>query len=141
MSKKAILAALIMCSISSPKLSTDWKPMEPAYTASDIQLICRVVETETYCADIESKSHVASVVLNQYKDGRFGKSIKAVVKCPNRYAYGRKKISKSTRKAVAKAIKADTAQGAVAFHSGRKTKTFCGYKYVFTDKAGHHFYK
>ena len=40
-----------------------------------------------------------------------------------------------------KALKKDTAKGAVAFHSGKKKDKFYGYTYIFTDKAGHHFYK
>lgn len=128
---------LIIGALMSPPKLTDY------YTAEELQLIYQVVETETYTADIESKSHVASVVFNMLDDPdqRFGKSVKSVIRHPNRFAYSRKKISKSTKAAVAKAFRSNTAPGCYAFHSGCKTKRFAGYQYSFTDKVGHHFYK
>lgn len=128
---------LLIGALASPPTLTQ------TYTEAELNLIYRVVETETYTADIDSKSHVASVVFNMINDPeqRFGGSVKAVIKHRNRFAFCRKKISKTTKAAVRKAFYKNTAPGCYAFHSGKKSKRFAGYKYAFTDKVGHHFYK
>lgn len=114
------------------------------YTDEEIYLIERVVETETYQCSFDAKTHVASVVINRLNvDGqRFGKSIKKIVTSKNQFCYGRKKISNSTKEAVEYVIQnGDTAQGALFFKSGHKTKRFSGGKFVFQDDAVHYFYK
>lgn len=116
------------------------------YNDYEIQLIWRVIETECYQADFDSKCNVASVVLNRIydieKDGRFGTSIKEIITSPRQFAYGRENISEDTILALEYAFMiGDTTQGCIAFHSNNKIPTFNGWSYVFTDNIGHHFYK
>lgn len=120
----------------------EYVPIEDAYTKDELYWIYRVVETETYCQSVESKSHVASVVFNMIndKDKRFGKTVKRVVTKPGHYSYWRKKITKTTKEAVVKAYEENTAPDCFAFHSGKFTKRHAGFSYKFSDKAGHHFY-
>lgn len=118
-------------------------PLEGAYTESELKLIYQVVETETHCQSVESKSHVASVIFNMinHPTKRFGKTVKRIITCPNRFCIGRNKITESTREAVKMAYEENTAPGCYAFHSNRRhKKRFSGFSYKFSDAAGHHFY-
>lgn len=110
-------------------------------TDDDIYWIQRVVETETYGADMISKSHVASVVLNRIGAKSWGETAKDVVTSPNQFVYFRTTISQSTIDAVDYVLEnGDTAQGALYFHSGGYTSTFCGRSCIFGDDVGHYFY-
>lgn len=110
-------------------------------TDDDIYWIQRVVETETYGADMMSKSHVASVVLNRIGAGTWGNSAEEVVTSPSQFVYFRTTISQSTIDAVNYVLEnGDTAQGALYFHSGGYTATFCGRSCIFGDDVGHYFY-
>jgi spore germination cell wall hydrolase CwlJ-like protein len=112
------------------------------FSDEEIYLICRVVETECYQQDFDSKVNVANVVLNRYYDGRFGETITEVITSPKQFAYGRKNIEEDTMLAVQYAYECeDTTQGSLYFHSNPKTDTFSGANFVFQDKAGHNFYK
>jgi len=141
----AVCASLIHTEYVPPEKPPliEYKTLQNTYTTEELDLIYRVVETETYTADVESKSHVASVVFNMLNDPeqRFGKSVKSVIKARGRFAYVRKRISPSTKEAVHKAFLKNTAPDCYAFHSGRRTSSFAGYVYSFTDKVGHHFYE
>lgn len=66
------------------------------FTEDEILLIQRVVETECYDQDFDSKCNVASVVFNRYYSDDFGETIKEVVTKPNQFAYGRKKTLQKT---------------------------------------------
>lgn len=117
--------------------------LEDTFTAEELNLIYRVVESEAGHQSVEDKSHVASVIFNMinHPKKRFGKTVKAVIKCPNRFCYGARKITESTKEAVQMAWEENTAPGCYAFHSNKKYKSrFAGFTYKFTDKAGHHFY-
>lgn len=125
------------------RLTDVYVPLEDVYTESELKLIYQVVETEAGCQSVESKSHVASVIFNMinHPTKRFGKTVKSVIKCPNRFCIGRNKITKSTREAVKMAYEENTAPGCYAFHSNRRHKErFSGFTYKFSDAAGHHFY-
>lgn len=112
------------------------------YSEEEILLIQRVVETETYQCDFNSKVNVAQVIFNRLMSGQFGDSVSDVVTSENQFAYGRTEISESTILAVEYAfLNDDTTQGALYFHSNPKTETFNGAKYIFSDNAVHHFYK
>lgn len=112
------------------------------FTEEEINLICRVVETETFECDFDSKVNVANVVFNRLEHGEFGKTIKEIITTKNQFAYGRKNISEDTILAVEYAFMVeDTTNGALFFHSNKKTNTFCGASYIFSDDAVHHFYK
>lgn len=111
------------------------------FTEEEINLICRVVETETFECDFDSKVNVANVVFNRLEHGEFGKTIKEVVTTKKQFAYGRKNISEDTILAVEYAfMMEDTTNGALFFHSNKKTSTFCGNEFIFQDEAGHNFY-
>ena len=108
----------------------------------DIWYIQCCVETETYGADFDSKTHVASVIMNRVNSDRFPNSAAAVVTAPNQFAYFRTNISQDTIDAVNYVLEnGDTTQGGLFFHSGAYTDTFSGAEYIFTDTCGHHIYR
>lgn len=112
------------------------------FSEEEINLICRVVETETFDQDFDSKVNVACVVFNRLESGKFGDSITEIVTSPKQFAYGRKKITESTILAVEYAyVMGDTTDGALFFHSNKKTDTFCGANFIFQDEVGHCFYR
>ena len=112
------------------------------YTEREIQFLWSVVETETYCADFESKTHVANVVLNRIESPEFPNDMISVITAPNQFAYFRSNISESTILACEYAVMfPDNTDGAVAFHSGPTTPTFWGRQLVMTDAVGHNLYK
>lgn len=111
------------------------------YSEDEIRLIWRVVETETFDQDFDSKVNVANVVFNRLKSGDFGETITEVITTPKQFRYGRQKITDDTIYAVMYAYEMpDTTYGALYFHSGKKTDKFNNAYYIFTDDAGHHFY-
>lgn len=115
--------------------------VEIPYTETDITYMRRCVETETCGADFDSKTHVASVIINRVKNGKFGSSPYEVITSPSQFAYFRTSISQSTIDAVDYVIEnGDTARGALFFHSNKTTATFCGRPLIFTDSCGHNFY-
>lgn len=112
------------------------------YSEDGIYLMQRVIETEAFGQDFDSKVNVASVILNRIEgDNSFGNTVMEVVK-PGQFCYGRKQISEDTILALEYAFEIeDTTNGCLYFHSNPKTETFSGAVYVFTDSAGHHFYR
>ena len=111
------------------------------YSEEEILLIQKVVETETYQCDFNSKVNVAFVIFNRLQSGQFGDTITEVVTSNYQFAYGRDEISESTILAIEYAfLNEDTTQGALYFHSNPKTETFCGREWIFQDDAGHNFY-
>ena len=113
------------------------------FNEDEIRLIWRVVETETYDQDFDSKVNVANVVFNRLKSGDFGETITEVITKENQFAYGRQKITDDTIYAVMYAYEmSDTTQGALYFNSFKEKKeSFNGAAYLFTDNCGHNFYK
>ena len=111
------------------------------YTEDEVRLICRVVETETYQCDFDSKVNIANVVLNRIESGEFGETVEEVITTESQFAYGRETITEDTILAVMFAFEfEDTTNGATFFHSNKQTDTFCGKNYIFSDDAVHHFY-
>lgn len=119
------------------------KTVFDAFTEDEVRLICRVVETETYDQDFNSKANVASVVFNRLEDGGFGDTITEVVTSKNQFAYGRRNITDGTILAVMYAYEIeDTTNGALFFNSFEEPpEIFCGANHIFSDDAIHHFYK
>ena len=113
------------------------------FTEEEVNLICRVVETETYQRSFDCKVNVASVIFNRFEDGRFGDTITEIITAPKQFAYFREIIDEETILAVMYAYEIeDTAQGALFFHSFKEAMpTFSGADYIFSDQAVHHFYK
>lgn len=112
------------------------------FSEEEIYLMQRVVETECHGGDFNSKCNVASVVRNRIFDKRFENTPTEVINSPNQFAYGRKKITEDTKLALEYVfLIGDTTDGCIGFHSNKKTETFNGWKYQFTDDIGHHLYK
>ena len=110
------------------------------YSEDEINLLQRVVETETHGADFMSKVHVAEVVLNRVDNERWPNTITGVITQPNQFSYGHTKITESTKLAVEYAfMEEDDTQGALSFHSNEKTDTFGRYIFIFSD-GNHNFY-
>lgn len=112
------------------------------YSDEEIYLVQRVVETECYGGDFDSKCNVASVIFNRIDNEKFGNDLENVITEPNQFAYCRTNISEDTVLAVEYAFAVeDTTDGCIAFHSNEQRNKFNGWIYSFTDNIGHHFYK
>ena len=112
------------------------------YTPEEINYLQKVVETETFGADFESKTHVANVVLNRIESPLFPNDMISVITAPSQFAYFRTNISDVTKLACEYAVMMpDNTDGAIAFHSGPTTPTFWGREFIFTDAVHHSFYK
>lgn len=111
------------------------------YTEDEIYLMQRCIETETFEADFDSKVNVASVILNRIESDEFANEVSEII-VKGQFAFGRENISEDTVLALEYAFMiGDTTDGALYFHSNPKTETFNGAEFIFTDTAGHHFYK
>lgn len=111
------------------------------YTEDEIYLMQKCVETETFQQDFDSKVNVASVILNRINNDDFSNNVSEII-VKGQFAFGREDISEDTVLAIEYAFMfGDTTDGALYFHSNPKTDTFNGAKFIFTDDAGHHFYK
>ena len=111
------------------------------YTEDEIYLMQRCIETETFEADFDSKVNVASVILNRIESDEFANEVSKII-VKGQFAFGRENISEDTVLALEYAFMiGDTTDGALYFHSNPKTETFNGAEFIFTDTAGHHFYK
>lgn len=116
---------------------------EDHFTKEEINLICRVVETETYGADFLSKTHVASVIFNRMNSDKFPDDVTEIITAENQFCYDRTNISLSTYYAVQYAYMIeDTAGGALFFNkSNCKSWASSHRQYLFTDNVGHSFYR
>lgn len=113
-----------------------------AFTEEELTLIFRTVETECHDTDFISKCNVASVIFNRFESGEFGDTIGEVITSPNQFAYGRECITKSTILSVMYVYEiGDTTDGCVAFRSDQHPMKWYSLGYVFTDDAGHYFYR
>ena len=111
------------------------------FSEEEVKLICRVVETECYQQDFESKCNVANVIFNRYESDQFGETIEEIITAENQFAYGRDIITEDTILSVMYSFEIeDTTNGALFFHSNEKTDTFNGADYIFSDSCGHNFY-
>ena len=111
------------------------------YTNDEIYLMQRCIETETFEQDFDSKVNVASVILNRLESEEFSNDVNKVI-VKGQFAFGRKNISEDTKLALEYAYMiGDTTEGALYFHSLSYKPRFNGADYIFTDEAGHHFYR
>lgn len=112
------------------------------YTNDEIELMCRVIETECYDKDFDSKCNVASVLLNRIESGEFGENVTAVITKPNQFVYYRESITQDTLLALMYSFEIeDTTDGCIAFRSDKNPDEWYGWNYSFTDDIRHHFYK
>lgn len=112
------------------------------FTEEDLEYLFRMVETECYGGDFDSKSHVASVAFSRLSSDRFPDTLTKVITKPNQFTYFRKNISDETILACEYAFMIGTeADGCLFFKAGKKTEKFNGANWVMQDLIGHHFYK
>ena len=114
------------------------------FTKEEIYMIQRVVETETYTADINSKMNVASVVFNRlnHPNNKYGDDIVAIITAPNQFAYWRTEISDTTIEAIERVYKyGDTTNGCMAYRSDEYPQNWYSWELQFVDDVGHGFYK
>ena len=115
--------------------------IEDVYTAEEIALLERMVETECHGADFDSKTHVAAVVFNRIENERFPDNLTGVITQPNQFCYSKVNIEEETKLACEYAFVVETAaDDCLWFHSMNKTEKFSGGDYIFSDNC-HHFYK
>ena len=112
------------------------------YTEDEIYLIQRMVETECYQQNFESKVMVANVAFNRHKCGLFGDTMEEIITNKNQFAYWRKDISEDTVLAIEFAYEiVDLTNNCVGFNSNPKKEKWNGWTCLFTDAySGHHFY-
>ena len=107
---------------------------------SEIYIMQRCIETETYQKDFLSRCNVASVIFNRALSKQT--TAEAVITAPKQFAYRRTKISETTKLALEYAYEfGDTTNGCMAFRSDICPDTWRKWTYQFTDEAGHNFYK
>ena len=112
------------------------------YSEEEVRLICKTVETECHGQSFESKVMIANVIFNRLEGDKYSSDVNTVITSPNQFAYFREAIPEDTLFAVMYGYEIeDLTNGALSFHSNEKTETFGGMKYIFTDNAGHHFFK
>ena len=110
-----------------------------ALTENEIDYLCRMVETETYCAPFISKVYVAEVALHRLESYE-GANMVGIITSPNQFCYSRSYISQDTIWAVEYAYKYKTeAQNAFGFQRGYTPKWYA-WVWLFTDPVGHNFY-
>ena len=119
---------------------TTQEPVSPTISDYEFGLLCQVVECETHGGDRISKGHIVHVIRNRIYRREWGSTWSSVILEP--YQFGRRSdVTQDTIDAVNTALASeDTTYGSIAFHSGGYSSTFFGYRYVFTDAVGHHFY-
>lgn len=123
---------LILC---PPEVLSD------CYTEPEIELMCRVVETECHGGEFESKVNVANVIFNRQLSDRFPNDISEIIKAPNQFSYAKQKIEDNTLLAIEYAfLFEDTTSGALFFKASPGEK-WNGEELKMVDRYnGHHFY-
>lgn len=113
------------------------------FNNNEIALIYSCVETEVHGGDFASKVNVANVIFNRLDSGKWGDTVHSVIQAPNQFSYNKSVAQDSTKLAAQYAyLFADTTQGALYFNRGNaSTPENQGYEYIFTDDAGHSFFK
>lgn len=111
------------------------------FTEEEIRYMLKCIETEVHGKDFNSKCNVASVILNRIDKSKGATDAVAIVTAPNQFAYGRDEIEESTILALEYTVMCGrTTYEALWFRSDVKLDAWRGNIYLFTDKAGHHFY-
>lgn len=118
------------------------------YSEEDLKLLFGVVQAEV--GDEHSfyeKCNVASVIFNRIRSSKFGNDISSVLTASQfstiaNGSYQRVNISEDTILACEYVYKfGDTTNGALYFESGGANTHAAYAEYIFTDLAGHSFYK
>lgn len=115
------------------------------FSEEEINKVCAVVEAETKGGDFLSKVNVASVIFNRYQDStyEFPDDLLSIVTEKNQFSKGRDDIEEPTILAVEYAYTIeDTTFGALWFNvEGCNSWASRNKEYLFTDEAGHEFYR
>lgn len=112
------------------------------YSAEQINIMLRCIETEAHEQSFDSKVNVANVILNRVDHELFPTDPIEVITSPKQFCYIRTNISEDTVLALEYAfLIEDTTGGCIAFRSDAAPATWGRWTYAFTDEAGHAFYK
>ena len=129
-------------------MATQEPTLYSTYSEEELELLFRVVEAEATDADVECKSHVASVVFNRLKEGWWGGDLTRTLMAKNQFEvitngrYKKVTVTEDTILACELAFKEDTAQGATFFDStDGKSWASRNRTWIFRDRAGHDFFK
>ena len=129
-------------------LKEERKKLYADFTDEELNLLFLVVEAEVTGGDIESKSHVASVIFNRLKagwhDGDLTENLMAQrqFKVVTNGRYKKMEITQDTIIACELAYVHDTAQGALFFDSTNgKSWAARNLEFIFRDRVNHDFYK
>lgn len=123
-----------------PNFKITNEAIQNEFSEEEIYLICRVVESECYGADFDSKTHIADVIFNRVHCGSYGNDVTAIIKSPRQFYYPRTKISEDTIAAVEYAYQyATPAEHAFYFQRAKRSK-WNGKDFMFKDDVGHCFY-
>lgn len=130
------------------RLKEERKKLYADFTDEELNLLFLVVEAEVTGGDIESKSHVASVIFNRLKagwhDGDLTENLMAQqqFKVITNGRYKKMEITEDTVIACELAYVYDTAQGALFFDSTNGNSWAArNLEFIFRDRVGHDFYK
>lgn len=117
---------------------TQYGILEDYFEEEDIDLICRVIESETSICPMEAKENVASVILNRYFGGWGGdKGIKGVCR-KGQFSLRREDYSEASYMALLNVWQCGLSNDAYYFKRER-SEAFCGGTWAFYD-GYHNFY-
>lgn len=120
-----------------------------SYSQSDLTLLMRVVESETFGSGYKEKTYVIDTILNRIESDKFPNTLRGVLTQKSQFANPfNGTISEETKQAVADMLKnRGCSRGATMFLNKAKVRSSVvsswerNYKYLFTDKINHSFYK
>lgn len=111
------------------------------YTAEEIEIMCKCIETEVYQCPFDAKVNVANVIFNRIESEKFPNDPYSVITAKNQFAYHRSNISEDTLLALEYAyLIEDTTNNAIAFKSDCGSKKFGDWNLCHYD-GYHWFYK
>lgn len=109
------------------------------FNDDDIYLMQRCIETEAYDADFESKTNIASVIINRWESEEFPATIPEII-VPGQVSFWRTNITEDTVLALEYAFQIeDTTTGALYFETTYIHEAYA--QPLFTDNIGHRFYQ
>lgn len=112
--------------------------LEEYFSQEEIDLICRVIESETSICPMDSKMHVCSVILNRYFGGWGGTSgIKGVCR-RGQFSLRRTDYSEDSYNALLSVWQEGPTNDSYYF-CRKKLQEFCGGSWLFND-GYHNFY-
>lgn len=118
------------------------------FSEEELTLLFAVVEAEATGANVDCKSHVASVIFNRLKDGWYNGDLTKNIMAKRQFEvitnkrYKKVIVTPETIRACEIAYNIDTSMGALFFDcTNGKSWAANNREYIFSDKAGHDFYK